>query len=124
IFGLEILAESIETNKTNYTRFMMIQKEDRPRAVEGINKASLSFSLPHEEGSLASVLAILSYYKLNLTKIESMPILGQEFEYHFHIDIVFTHYEKYKQGIQAISPLIRNLKIMGEYCKAEKISTY
>jgi len=124
VFGLELLAESIETHKKNYTRFLVlannVSKEYIP---QNVNKASLCFSLPHEEGSLASVLAILSFYKINLTKIQSMPILGQEFEYFFYIDVTYSNYEKYQQAIQALRPLTRNFKLLGEYQKAEHIES-
>lgn len=123
VFGLEILAESIETHKKNFTRFLTLANEANSHLeVEGANKASLCFSLPHEEGSLAAVLAILAYYKMNLTKIQSMPIIGQEFEYFFHVDIVFDSREKFKQAIQAVSPLLHNIKILGEYKKASGIT--
>jgi len=122
VFGLELLAESIETHKKNFTRFLVlannVSKEYIPTEM---NKASLCFSLPHEEGSLASILAILSFYKINLTKIQSMPILGEEFEYFFYIDVTYPLYEKYKQAIQAIKPLTHNFKLLGEYKKADKI---
>jgi prephenate dehydratase len=122
VFGLELLSESIETHKKNFTRFLVlannVSKEYIPTEM---NKASLCFSLPHEEGSLASILAILSFYKINLTKIQSMPILGEEFEYFFYIDVTYPLYEKYKQAIQAIKPLTHNFKLLGEYKKADKI---
>ena len=122
IFNLDILAPSVETHKKNFTRFLTLGNAANSHIqVDNINKASLCFSLPHEEGSLASVLAILSYYKMNLTKIQSFPIMGQEFEYFFHIDIVFTSHEKYKQAIQAVTPLLHNIQILGEYRKADSI---
>lgn len=124
VFGLDLLAESIETHKKNFTRFLVlannVSKEYIP---QNIDKASLCFSLPHEEGSLASVLAILSFYKINLTKIQSMPILGQEFEYFFYIDVTYPNLEKYKQAINAIKPLTRNFRLLGEYKKAETIES-
>jgi len=124
VFGLELLAESIETHKKNYTRFLILSHNESKKYIpQNMDKASLCFSLPHEEGSLASILAILSFYKINLTKIQSMPILGQEFEYFFYIDITFPIYEKYKQSLEAIKPLTRNFKLLGEYKKADKIES-
>jgi len=122
VFGLEILAPSIETHKSNYTRFLVLGNAFNSHiAVEDPNKASLCFSLPHEEGSLSSVLSILAYYKLNLTKIQSMPIIGHEFEYFFYVDIVFENKQKFKQALQAIAPLTHNLQVLGEYAKAVAI---
>ena len=79
------------------------------------DKASLVFALPHEEGSLSQVLSILSFYKLNLTKIQSLPIIGREWEYLFYVDIEFHDYTRYSQGVDAIRPLTSDLKILGEY---------
>lgn len=118
IYGLEILAAGIETNKKNFTRFLIIAD---PWVVEELNKgkkidkASVVFTLPHEEGSLAKVLSILSYYNMNLTKIQSLPIVGREWEYQFYINLKFEQYLKYKQALDAIIPLTRDLQVLGEY---------
>lgn len=80
-----------------------------------VNKASMVFTLPHTEGSLSQVLSILSFYRINLTKIQSLPIIGREWEYQFYVDIVFDNVLKYKQSIVAITPLTKELKILGEY---------
>jgi prephenate dehydratase len=115
---LEILEKGIETNKRNFTRFLIIGD---PWVVEDLNKgktrnkASLIFTLPHEEGSLAKVLSILSYYNLNLSKIQSMPLIGREWEYQFFISLSFSQYVRYAQAINAIMPLTKELQILGEY---------
>lgn len=80
-----------------------------------MNKASIVFTLPHTEGSLSQVLSILSFYRINLTKIQSLPIIGREWEYQFYVDVVFDNVLKYKQSIVAITPLTKELKILGEY---------
>ena len=120
IYGLEIIAKGIETNKRNFTRFLAItdswNADDIVRN-QNVNKASLVFTLPHEEGSLAKVLSILSYYDMNLTKIQSLPIVGREWEYQFYTDLKFENYLKYKQALDAISPLTKDLQILGEYCE-------
>jgi len=123
MYGLEIIQTGIETNKKNFTRFLIIGNEQE-LAEKGIfkkgeiNKSSLCFSLPHEEGSLSSVLSILAFYKISLSKIQSVPIVGQEFEYFFYIDLVFKDEKRYRQSIDAIRPLIKNFKNLGEYAKA------
>lgn len=73
------------------------------------------FSLAHEEGSLSQVLSIFSFYKINLTKIQSLPIIGREWEYLFYVDVAYDDYVRYRQSIDAVRPLTRELKILGEY---------
>ena len=95
IYGLNILAEGIETNKRNFTRFLVVADplySDWLTAGKRINKASLVFSLPHTQGSLSKVLTILSFYDINLSKIQSMPIIGREWEYRFYIDLTFDNF--------------------------------
>ncbi|MBQ0157281.1 MAG: prephenate dehydratase [Bacteroidales bacterium] len=118
IYGLEILAKGIETNKRNFTRFLVISDPwtvDEIKKDQTPNKASLVFRLPHDEGSLARVLSIMSYYGMNLTKIQSMPIIGREWEYEFYVDLRFEDYLKYKQSLEAFQPLTLDLIILGEY---------
>ena len=118
IYGLETLAKGIETNKRNFTRFLVAADPwlaDELNKGKFPNKASLAFALPHEEGSLAKVLSILSFYGINLTKIQSLPIIGREWEYMFYIDLQFENYVKYTQALSAITPLTKDLQILGEY---------
>lgn len=118
LYGLKVLEQGIETNKHNFTRFLVVAQPSRANLLRNIlqtDKASIVFSLPHEEGSLSQVLSVLSYYKLNLTKIQSLPIIGHEWEYLFYVDVQFRDYTRYTQGIDAIRPLTSNLKILGEY---------
>lgn len=117
-YGLDILEEGIETNKRNFTRFLLLADHyhaDRYVRPTKADKASLVFSLPHTQGSLSKVLTILSFYDINLTKIQSMPIIGCEWEYRFYVDVAFEDYTHYRQSIDAIVPLTKDLKIMGEY---------
>ena len=114
IYGLEIIAESIETYKQNFTRFLILDdalQVDQSR----INKASMCFTLPHKPGSLTHVLTILSFYDMNLTRIQSLPIPGQEWQYFFYVDIKFDSYERYTQALSAVKPLMTDLNILGEY---------
>jgi len=123
LFGLEILAKGIETNKHNFTRFLVIGNElmrDKLVGDKERNKASLVFSLPHEEGSLSKVLTILSFYNINLTKIQSLPVMGQEWEYLFYIDVKFNDFVRYRQSLDAILPLTKNMRILGEYAEGDQ----
>lgn len=123
LYGLKVLEEGIEDNKHNFTRFLVVcnpQKSAFLRPIESVNKASLVFSLPHEEGSLSQVLSILSFYKINLTKIQSLPIIGREWEYLFYVDLTFDNLTRYRQSVDAITPLTKSLKVLGEYEDAKQ----
>ena len=118
LYGLKVLEDYIEDNKHNFTRFLVVcdpRKADFLRPLDRTNKASLVFSLPHEEGSLSKVLTILSFYDINLTKIQSLPVIGHEWEYLFYVDVTFENVIRYRQSIDAIIPLTKELKIIGEY---------
>ncbi len=118
LYGLKVLEDKIEDNKHNFTRFLVVSnphKADFLRSLEQANKSSIVFSLPHEEGSLSKVLTILSFYSINLTKIQSLPIIGHEWEYMFYVDVTYTNLTRYRQSIDAIIPLTKELKILGEY---------
>jgi len=117
-YGLEIIAKGIETNKRNFTRFLIIAEPTlADEMIKGtqLDKSSLVFTLPHEEGSLAKVLSILSFYHVNLTKIQSLPIIGREWEYQFYINLTFDDYTRYRQSLDAIRPLTRAFQLLGEY---------
>lgn len=116
MYGLEILAESVESNKRNFTRFLIIEPEtEKGNDLEENNKASICFSLAHQVGSLSQVLSVLAYYKINLTKIQSLPVIGKEWEYLFYLDILYDDASMYRKGLSAIEPLIDQLQILGEY---------
>lgn len=124
-YGLKILEDGVETNKRNFTRFLLIAD---PLIAESIapltdkpDKAAIVFTLPHRQGALSKVLTILSFYDINLSKIQSTPIVGREWEYRFYVDLTFDSYLRYRQAITAVTPLLSDLKILGEYieCKNE-----
>ena len=123
IYGMEVLAEGIETNKRNFTRFLSIADrwvaDEIMRDVDK-NKSSLVFAVPHTSGSLSKVLAVLSFYDMNLTKIQYLPIIGREWEYLFYVDLTFTDYARYQKALDAIQPLTKDLKILGEYAEGKQ----
>lgn len=119
IYGLHPLYEGIETNKRNFTRFLILADrfytDETARHGRTKDKASVVFTVQHKQGCLSKVLTILSFYDINLTKIQSMPIIGREWEYRFYVDVTFEDYTRYRQAITAIEPLTGELKILGEY---------
>jgi prephenate dehydratase len=116
IYNLETMAAGIETNKENYTRFLILShKENGVKHHDHYNKASVCFALPHKTGSLSKVLSIIAFYEINLSKIESSPIMGELWRYHFYLDVIFDDYDRYLQCLTAIGPLTVDLVILGEY---------
>ena len=120
LYGLNVLEDDIQTNKRNFTRFLVVT--DPCNAIEfknqkAVDKASIAFTLPHSQGSLSAVLVIFSFYGMNLTKIQSLPIIGREWEYRFYVNLTFNDYTRYRQSIDAVRPLISDFKILGEYAE-------
>ncbi|MDR2233646.1 MAG: prephenate dehydratase [Tannerella sp.] len=118
LYNLKVLEEGIETNKRNFTRFLFVANSwiaDELVNHNEVNKTSVVFTVPHTEGSLSKVLTILSFYDINLTKIQSVPILGREWEYMFYVDLTFKNLLKYKQGLDAVRPLTKEFRVLGEY---------
>ncbi|HSZ24382.1 MAG TPA: prephenate dehydratase [Cytophagaceae bacterium] len=122
LYNLEIIGESIETNKQNFTRFIFLTI-DKKLKVEAATKATLCFQLPDKVGSLAKVLSIIVDNNINMTKIQSLPIIGRPNEYTFYVDCEWTNYENFKKCI-VLNSIVDNLKILGEYKKGEMIYDY
>lgn len=122
MYGMKVLQEGIHDNPHNFTRFLVVcnpQKAALLRPIEKANKASIVFSLSHDKGSLSKVLTILSFYDINLTKIQSLPNIGHEWEYLFYVDLTFDNLTRYRQSIDAITPLVKKIKVLGEYEEKE-----
>jgi prephenate dehydratase len=116
-FGLQILEKRIETHKKNFTRFLILSRRSMPEADS--NKASLSFEVQHSVGSLAETLMTLKNNRINLTKIQSIPIIGKPSEYSIHVDVEWKNRKDYDAAIRQILMQVHNLNILGEYRKAK-----
>ncbi|NVJ89491.1 MAG: prephenate dehydratase [Flavobacteriaceae bacterium] len=119
IFNLEILADDIQTIKENSTRFVILQKEQL-KENDHINKASIKFQLDHKRGSLAAILNAMSDCKMNLTKIQSLPVIDKPWKYSFFVDITFNEYANYKKAISLIEIMAENFKVLGTYKSGNK----
>ncbi|ACY40352.1 prephenate dehydratase [Blattabacterium sp. (Blattella germanica) str. Bge] len=115
-YGLEIISKNIQTITRNFTRFFII-KNCYKQENASFNKASLRFKILHTTGSLSQILSLISSLGINMTKIQSIPIIQRPWEYSFYVDIIFNNiksYEKMKKCIQKI-PCLHKWSIMGEY---------
>jgi prephenate dehydratase len=117
LYGLEILETGLETNKRNYTRFLILSKHARPNELS--NKASLCFEVGHYYGALANVLNTFAENKINLTKIQSVPIIGKPNEYTFHVDVEWDSVVNYEKALHAILKNVSSLSVLGEYVRGE-----
>ena len=115
IFNLEIFSESIQTIKNNVTRFVIIQQKGDLVDQNKINKASLKFVLDHQRGSLAAVLNVMSDCQLNLTKIQSLPVIETPGKYAFFVDVTFDSFDTYQKAWSIIQIMATEHKILGEY---------
>jgi prephenate dehydratase len=120
-YGLHILAESIETNKMNYTRFLILAENGFTVEASKVNKASIYFAVTHKFGSLSKILSIFSFYEINLAKIQYMPIVGKDWEYMFYVDLEIEDYAMYQKSLDAIRPFTSSFGILGEYMKGRSV---
>ena len=119
-YGLEIYAEEIETIKQNYTRFFVLAKDPKNYPVKlKNNKSTISFRLKHEVGSLAKALQEVVKNNINLTKIQSVPIIGKPDEYTFYIDCLWTDIQDLKRCLIGMRSSIDEMTILGEYQNME-----
>jgi len=113
LFQLEIIAPNIHTQKNNYTRFLILQREEITH--KDANKASINFTTNHTQGSLAQVLVRIADAGVNLSKLQSMPIAGTNFRYSFHADMEFTSLQQFKDVLKQLKKVTQDIKVYGIY---------
>lgn len=121
IYGLQIVAPKIQSNKNNYTRFLYLQPQLQNQKNIG-NKASVQFITDHTKGSLAKVLSEIALCDINLSKLQSVPVPEQEWHYSFHADLEFDKMEQLDRAVQKISSLTEELNVLGIYEKGRIIN--
>jgi len=119
-YNLEVLARGIETDKKNYTRFLVISCSEDFKVNSKANKASIRFETVHQPGSLVRVLEVFNQLSLNMTKLQSVPLLGRPYQYSFHVDLEWDSIEQYQEAIVLIEKTVVNLIQFGEYEKGAK----
>jgi prephenate dehydratase len=120
LYGLQIIAENIETNKKNYTRFLIIARQSKNGGDN--NKASLCFETGHQPGSLVDVLLTFKNHEINLTKVQSLPILGHPYQYSFYVDLEWKSRANYDKALTEVLQIVSNLSVLGEYTRDEQFN--
>jgi prephenate dehydratase len=116
-YGLQILEKRIETHKKNFTRFLVLTRKSENN--EKANKASLSFEVANEVGSLADALMTFKLNHINLLKIQSIPVIGKPSEYRIHVDVEWKRRKQYDNAMKQVLRQVKNLNVLGEYKKAK-----
>lgn len=118
LYQLEIIAPEIQTIKNNATRFIIVKTINKELPKEEINKASIRFITDHKRGSLATVLNVMSDCNLNLTKIQSLPIIETPWKYAFFVDVTFDNFEYFEKAKALLHIMSEDFKVLGEYKNA------
>jgi prephenate dehydratase len=121
LYNLEVLAPNIHSLKNNYTRFLIVQREDAFNPSSDSNKASVTFHTDHSRGSLAKVLTKIAECGINLSKLQSVPIPGSEWKYSFHADMEFDNLDQFEKAIKKVEPLTAECRVYGIYKKGKTI---
>ncbi len=121
LFNLNVLAPNIHTLKNNYTRFLILQREEIINKIEDANKASVNFRTDHSKGSLARVLTKIAEGGINLSKLQSFPIPGSDWQYSFHADMEFDTIDQFDKVIGDILPITASLRVYGVYRKGRTV---
>lgn len=121
LYNLEVAAPNIHTQKSNYTRFLILNRAEEVGIIEGANKASINFQTNHTKGSLAKVLSIIAKEDINLSKLQSMPIAGTNFMYSFHADLEFSNAQQFDKAIEKMQVLTEKISVFGVYKNGNKV---
>ena len=116
VYGLKVLRENIQNSGSNYTRFVVVEKQ--PRSAVGCDKTSVVLMTQHKPGALSAVLNTFAEGKINILKLESRPVRGKPFEYMFHIDFEGSIYDEgVKKTIDKVREKSQEFIFLGSYGK-------
>ena len=121
LYDLDVIAPNIHTMRNNYTRFLILQREEAVTEIENADKASVNFHTDHSKGSLAKVLTKIAESGINLSKLQSFPIPGSDWKYSFHADMEFDSVDQFEKAIKKIEPLTEEIKVYGVYKKGKTV---
>lgn len=121
LFNLDVIAPNIQTQKTNITRFLILNRVEDIIEFEGANKASIYFQTNHTKGILSQVLLAIAKQDINLSKLQSMPIPGSNFKYGFYADLEFDNKKQFQKVLKSIASLTNNVKLFGVYKKGKLV---
>ena len=118
LYDLDVIADNIQTIVNNATRFIILKKQNKVLPEEEIDKASLRFMTDHKRGSLATVLNVMSDCNMNLTKIQSLPVIETPWKYAFFVDVTFDKYEHFAKAKSLLEIMAEDFQVLGEYKNA------
>ncbi len=120
LYQLEVLTPNIQTQKNNYTRFLILQRTGNTNPQENADKASVTFRTDHAKGSLSKVLNVIADAGINLSKLQSMPIPGSNWQYMFHADMEFDSLQQFEKTVEGMKSRTQSLKVLGVYKNGNK----
>ena len=121
-YGLQVLESDVHTEKKNYTRFLVLHRQEKQKDAAQDHKSSLYFQVENQSGCLAKVLSCIGDKQINLSKLQSFPIPGLDWQYYFHADLEFETMEQFEEVISCITPLTKELRVLGIYHKGVTVS--
>lgn len=121
LFKLDIVAPNVQTEKKNYTRFLVLSTRQNDQGADALNKSSLYFQAPNIHGSLARVLSLIAEEGINLSKLQSFPVPGGEWRYFFHADMEFSDMDQFRHTIDMITPITEKLRVLGIYRQGKTV---